>query len=1653
MATVRGRPVVERSARLIGATIGPAGGTALALQIRHYERLRPAVPVLATGVTPADKERPDGLRGARYVASEKSTTPGIGHYGQAPPPTRRCWAAHALPSTCSGLGWCPWPCESPRSTTRSPTSRTTIVLYAHVPEPRNWQRSAASTTPMRRSWRTPPRRYARWDIGHHDRMPPYLVGAIERYCRIRTTLDDDAEEPFSTADDGFLVPPYEAADERPRPGAVVKPHVAAASGSLVLLGEPGVGKTTVFRRLIDAEVAGENPRESVWVEAVALVDSTFQDLIGHHLQIADGPPLTLVIDQLDESPMLGRLPARIRAMSAAAVRPMRLLVACRTAEYPRDLTAVLEELTGSCTVADLAPLTRQQALDLVAGHGYPPEELIHAAVDAGAGALASVPLTLELLGRVFEAHRVLPRRASETFELAAERLAEEPVTGTHATPAQRLAIAGRAATRMLLSGRRTLWNGRALDASPGDLNISALAGGTESVATAAFEVTLPHVGEALRTAVFTGRSDERYAFRHSSIASYLAARHLVDLGVPQPQFRQVLLASNDSVNFSVPLPLRQTATWLVAIDPRSNGWLAAVDPEGLAPYSSVINDDAVRERIVEGLLQRAPSLELSSRAWQRARWNLRHPRLHEQLVTTLTAGSEPLDWDTMARVRLAIRLAEGAQAPELAPALLDVAEGDAWAPHTRRAAAAAAYSCDREQSATRLTSLLARFTELSWAATADPDDELRGELLDLLWPEHITTTEVLGHLHPRRRSNLIGSYAMFLRRFGTTVRREDLAVTLAWALKAIQRRPAQSDVSADDDDPSANVADVDDDTPVGGLDATLVDLLLGSALADESAEELIPLAARLASTRLRRYEPLEMPLAIDDADETAIADPTARHHVRREFALTLAGVSLETGHPADLWQVVSGWRARYGLAQLDEESTKRRATLVDRADFEWLLDRCDVEEGVRRQAAGQLAAFVFDHEDPAAVALAAERVGRPSWEFVGPFFEAIELDSELARILRRSIQPRPVRTWSESPAWHDRVHQVLELLGQGEITPFWQLVRLLQIDPSRGTQYDPEHKDDLFAFPGAVVLTANDRQVVAETMARYILEEHDHSSTWLGTGTWDRRALAGYLALCHEERRGTLGAVNDEALLSWVGSIVWFQPHADEEAYRRRDRLLALVAERCPEQTRDALVTLCRGDLSRGRHVWALHHAALPNDAQIVSAARLVCSEVLQALAPLPRRVDEQQADPTIPDGEVPSEVVLPESPQALSAAVDAWAHLTSFMADADRDAFENLLAEASRSDYGSAASLLGAEAAASALRRDFDRYWPTLRSRLEDSDFGRSVAYRVADSGLSLEGTDEAVIEDVCRWARDLFPPDQDQNTADAHWVSDDESARRWRDSILRVLVDRATASAIAVLNRLAAGDPENLAVRSAVVAAEEAARFRAWRPPTANELMELLVDPRRRLVRSDAELLEVLLETLDAIAADLPTHGELLWNFLRSEPTVEEGVIDQEPWAPKLEASVQSYVAHELRLRLARGGAVVNREVLVTPTSAQGAGTRTDILVEAVNRHGPSGEAIRSSTVIEIKGNWNPELFTGLRDQLVADYLPHLASRAGVYLVGWFPLDQWTVDGSRRRSVPKRAPEEVLAELSIQASATGEERGLALAAVLLEVPRPRRA
>jgi hypothetical protein len=265
---------------------------------------------------------------------------------------------------------------------------------------------------------------------------------VDRLCRVRSGTHGD-ELPFALDEDGFLDPsaPHIEGAEILLPGALVPPNVAAEAGALVLLGEPGIGKTRVFEQLVGGmPERRENLRKPgvEWVDAADLVDETFEEMLGMHFKTLPSqqdtvtktdargassarrsmvPSLTIVIDQIDESPTVRRLAGRVRrALEGRDTSGLRLLLACRTADYPSNLTAVVESACGQCVLADLAPLTRQEATQLASSvTNVDGKAVIRAAIDAGAVALANVPLTLGLLIRAYRQTGSLNARPTELF--------------------------------------------------------------------------------------------------------------------------------------------------------------------------------------------------------------------------------------------------------------------------------------------------------------------------------------------------------------------------------------------------------------------------------------------------------------------------------------------------------------------------------------------------------------------------------------------------------------------------------------------------------------------------------------------------------------------------------------------------------------------------------------------------------------------------------------------------------------------------------------------------------------------------------------------------------------------------------------------------------------------------------------------------------------------------------------------------------------------------------------------------------------------------------------------------------------------------------------------------------------------------------------
>ena len=154
---------------------------------------------------------------------------------------------------------------------------------------------------------------------------------------------------------------------------------------------------------------------------------------------------------------------------------------------------------------------------------------------------------------------------------------------------------------------------------------------------------------------------------------------------------------------------------------------------------------------------------------------LAHPGLVAQFRPVIVSRS----LKTATR-RVALNIAERCGLKELQPEILNVVL-DRSDNHAVRATAVAALRrcCD----ASALSQLLAL---ARGEAGDDPQDEIKGYALDLLWPTHISTADVFSLLTPSDPS-FFGGYANFMFGLPTRLATPDLVPALDWATGYLRR--------------------------------------------------------------------------------------------------------------------------------------------------------------------------------------------------------------------------------------------------------------------------------------------------------------------------------------------------------------------------------------------------------------------------------------------------------------------------------------------------------------------------------------------------------------------------------------------------------------------------------------------------------------------------------------------------------------------------------------------------------------------------------------------------------------------------------------------------------------------------------------------------
>lgn len=296
----------------------------------------------------------------------------------------------------------------------------------------------------------------------------------------------------------------------------------------------------------------------------------------------------------------------------------------------------------------------------------------------------------------------------------------------------------------------------------------------------------------------------------------------------------------------------------------------------------------------------------------------------------------------------------------------------------------------------------------------------------------------------------------------------------------------------------------------------------------------------------------------------------------------------------------------------------------------------------------------------------------------------------------------------------------------------------------------------------------------------------------------------------------------------------------------------------------------------------------------------------------------------------------------------------------------------------------------------------------------------------LAILDLDDRRLSQLARLLLDRFPYEDDPD-----WTPHEHGppgARRARTAALEELATRGASQSLVAL-RAGRPDLEQSVIGRYIRNSRTQAANLAFIPVDPKDLLTLLGRADARLVRTDADLLRVVIENLRELQHEMTNSFRDVWNCIDGK------------WAPKSEDDISDWVQRNLRARLTTGS-IVGREVQVNRPGSGGIGTRIDLAATSVTATHPISTA---QVIIEAKVINHSKLMTAMVDQLAQQYLVPTRVNHGIYLVYWVSPEQRPSTWTRRDRDDRDA---VMRALERQASDLGSN--VTIRPFLLDISRP---
>ncbi|SIN91326.1 NACHT domain-containing protein [Agromyces cerinus] len=888
--------------------------------------------------------------------------------------------------------------------------------------------------------------------------------------------------------------------------------------ALVLLGEPGIGKSSELRSdVLNGTQSGSTRVARFDMSEFPTLDR-LEDLVFAGPEVtawlASEDTLCLILDSLDEA----------RAQHSAAHRlilsyvrrwpkeRLVLRIACRTADWPPSLLDGLKSEFGEVGVYELLPLRRLDAEQLVSDDLRAATFL--SAIESGRVVpLAARPLLLKLLWRQYEVDGTLPDQAVEIYERGLLALADESdqdrrdARNDHISAKRQLDIASWIAAASVFSGKNKYWLGGFADAPvdaalPDDLAVSQTSFG---------DVQNSEIAAALRTGLFAGNGSGQLGWAHETFLEFSSARWLVSLGLDQRRLRELLCFEDGRIYPQV----RNTAVWAAALDGPAFGWLIETDPASFLGGIKLPSED-LRALVVSEVLRAVRSGRLA-RDFDFDYSTLKYPALKADLEAGLLLELDDVD-------HVIIDIARGTREASLVPALTRLALAQHRERYLRTAAIMAIYDLTKDQSEP-----VDDFLDL---LRSDPsiDEELQAAALLVSWPKAISTNEVFDLLGPFGRKSNFGLKYLFLTQLAAGIGPEGVLSGLHWLI-------GQSDLGEDSrlEQFTRSLLDLafdqlDDDLVLVAM-AGVIQALLQSHVSwlGEQFERLTP------SARLRLGFAVVAALAEEDTFYALYPTSGKPLFAPEDFPFLVGAYpNLATPLRQRVGEVIS------------------QVFRPDDPDHSEILLSLPLDHPVVQDVLGRWTGSV-DLTSPEATAAREFRA---------------QLSERMAK--KDGDEDDHSGSWIEQ-----RIEELVESASQGDSNAFWIAVRLITVRPGTD-QYWDEHEPDLTKHARWGSLADKTKRQLVTAAALYIAAGDPDPERWLGTNTSYFPSLAGYraLVLLLHESPGALDEIEGEYWRRWAPTIVDWEALSDEHARNLKAEILRRAVVHARPDLETAVVVL-----------------------------------------------------------------------------------------------------------------------------------------------------------------------------------------------------------------------------------------------------------------------------------------------------------------------------------------------------------------------------------------------------------------------------------------------------------------------------------------------